>query len=180
MSNKIKQCKVCGKDIATSAKVCPYCGAKNKKPIYKRWWFIALTVFIILGVIGNLGGTDTDAPSKVEEKEPEIEYTEYTVEKLMNDLDKNAAKAKDRYVDKYVELSGRLSYIDVDGKYFSIRPEKETTISMLHVNCDLRKKDKESLKRLKELEVGDNVTVRGKITDIGDILGYDLKVDSIE
>ena len=184
MSNKIKQCKVCGKDIATSAKVCPYCGAKNKKPIYKRWWFILLVILFVLSIIGGLGGADTDTPtdtpSKVEEKEPEIEYTEYTVEKLMNDLDKNAAKAKDRYVDKYVELSGRLSYIDIDGKYFSIRPEKETTISMLHVNCDLRKKDKESLKRLKELEVGDNVTVRGKITDIGDILGYDLKVDSIE
>ena len=49
MSNKIKQCKVCGKDIATSAKVCPYCGAKNKKPIYMRWWLIIIIVFSVLG-----------------------------------------------------------------------------------------------------------------------------------
>ena len=53
MSNKIKQCKVCEKDIATSAKVCPYCGAKNKKPIYKRWWLILLVVLIVLSIIGG-------------------------------------------------------------------------------------------------------------------------------
>jgi len=28
---KLKKCKTCGKDIAKSAKVCPHCGAKNKR-----------------------------------------------------------------------------------------------------------------------------------------------------
>ena len=177
MSNKIKQCKVCGKDIATSAKVCPYCGAKNKKPIYKRWWFILLAVLIVLSIIGGLGGTDTDAPAKVEEKEPEIEYTEYTVDELVKDLNKNAASAKDKYDGQYVELTGKLSYVDSDGRYFGIKP-LESGLWLESVTCYI--KDKEQKENIKEHEVEEKITVKGKITDVGEILGYDLHLDSIE
>lgn len=181
MSNKIKQCKVCGKDIATSAKVCPYCGAKNKKPIYKRWWFIVLVVLIVLGIIGNLGGTDTDTPTdiqaKVEEKEPEIEYTAYTVNKLIGDLEKNAAKAQDKYEGKYVELTGELSVIDSDGKYIGLHSD-DTIFTLADVQCYI--KGDEQLDKVKEMEIGDTVTVKGKITDVGEIMGYELKVDSIK
>ena len=181
MSNKIKQCKVCGKDIATSAKVCPYCGAKNKKPIYKRWWFILLVVLIVLSIIGGLGGTDTDTPTdtpaKVEEKEPEIEYTEYTVNKLISDLEKNAAKAQDKYEGKYVELTGELSVIDSDGKYIALHSD-ENIFTLADVQCYI--KGDEQLDKVKEMEIGDTVTVKGKITDVGEIMGYELKVDSIK
>lgn len=181
MSNKIKQCKVCGKDIATSAKVCPCCGAKNKKPIYKRWWFILLVVLIVLSIIGSLGGADTDAPtdapSKVEEKEPEIEYTEYTVNKLIGDLEKNAAKAQDKYEGKYVELTGELSVIDSDGKYIALHSD-DTIFTLADVQCYI--KGDEQLDKVKEMEIGDTVTVKGKITDVGEIMGYELKVDSIK
>lgn len=181
MSNKIKQCSVCGKDIATSAKACPYCGAKNKKPIYKRWWFIVIIVLIVLGIIGNLGGTDTDAPTdtqaKVEEKEPEIEYTEYTVDELIKDLEKNAASAKDKYDGQYVELTGRLSSIDSDSRYFGMSPSANG-FWLENVTCYIKNKDQKE--RLKELEAGDIITVKGKITGVGEILGYDLHLDSIE
>ena len=33
---KLVTCKHCGEEIATGAKVCPKCGGKNKKPIYKQ------------------------------------------------------------------------------------------------------------------------------------------------
>ena len=181
MSNKIKQCKVCGKDIATSAKVCPYCGAKNKKPIYKRWWFILLVVLIVLSIIGGLGGADTDTPtdtpSKVEEKEPEIEYTEYTVDELIKDLGKNAANAKDKYDGQYVELTGRLSYVDSDGRYFGIKP-LETGLWLESVTCYI--KNKEQKENIKEHEVEEKIVVKGKIIDVGEILGYDMEVNSIE
>ena len=181
MSNKIKQCKVCGKDIATSAKVCPYCGAKNKKPICMRWWFVLLVVLVVLSIIGGLGETDTDTstdtPSKVEEKEPEIEYTEYTVDELIEDLGKNAASAKDKYDGQYVELTGRLSYVDSDGRYFGIKP-LESGLWLESVTCYI--KDKEQKENIKEHEVEEKITVKGKITDVGEILGYDLHLDSIE
>ncbi|EOU1489452.1 Ltp family lipoprotein [Clostridium perfringens] len=51
--SKMKKCKVCSKEIASSAKSCPGCGAKNKKAIYKRPWFIILAIIIILGAVGG-------------------------------------------------------------------------------------------------------------------------------
>ena len=33
-NKNLKPCKACGKEMAKSAKACPHCGAKNKKPIF--------------------------------------------------------------------------------------------------------------------------------------------------
>ena len=41
-------CKVCGAEIAKSAKACPHCGAANKKPVYRRPWFVVLCVLLAL------------------------------------------------------------------------------------------------------------------------------------
>lgn len=57
--SKLMKCKTCSKEIASSAKFCPSCGAKNKKPFYKRGWFIVLAIFIIIGAIGSAGSDDT-------------------------------------------------------------------------------------------------------------------------
>ena len=48
-------CKNCGAQIAKNAKVCPSCGAKNKKPFYKRVWFILLIVILAIGTIYSIG-----------------------------------------------------------------------------------------------------------------------------
>ena len=53
---KIINCKTCGAEIAASAKNCPFCGAKNKSPIYKRVWFWLLIVFIVIPIIGGIAG----------------------------------------------------------------------------------------------------------------------------
>lgn len=57
MKKNLTNCKVCGHEVAKSAKVCPNCGAKNKKPFYKRTWFIVLAVLVILSMITS-GGKD--------------------------------------------------------------------------------------------------------------------------
>lgn len=57
--DKMTKCKTCGADIAKSAKVCPACGAKQKKPVA----LIVIAVFIAIGIIGAaLGG---NSPEKV-------------------------------------------------------------------------------------------------------------------
>lgn len=55
----MKKCKVCSKEIASNAKTCPECGAKNKKAIYKRPWFIVLAIIIIIGAIGGSSYEDS-------------------------------------------------------------------------------------------------------------------------
>lgn len=44
---------------------------KEKKPLYKRTWFIIVAVLLLLGGIGNaLGGSSTDEPTASIEQEP--------------------------------------------------------------------------------------------------------------
>ena len=59
MNAKMTNCKVCGAEIAKNAKLCPSCGAKNKKPFYKKWWLWALIVVLVLS-FGN-SGNDTNS-----------------------------------------------------------------------------------------------------------------------
>lgn len=51
---------------------------KEKKPFYKKWWFIALAIFIVVGIIGQLGGSEEKEPQKTasapEEKVEEKEF----------------------------------------------------------------------------------------------------------
>ena len=61
--DKMTTCKHCGQEIAASAKICPHCGGKNKPPIYKRGWFIALIVLIILYAIGSSDSSSNTASS---------------------------------------------------------------------------------------------------------------------
>ena len=61
--DKMTTCKHCGQEIAASAKICPHCGGKNKPPIYKRGWFIALIVLIILYAVGSSDSSSNTASS---------------------------------------------------------------------------------------------------------------------
>lgn len=60
---KIIQCKACSKEIASNAKSCPGCGAKNSKPFYKKIWFWIVAVIIAAGI----GGAGSDEPKVVSE-----------------------------------------------------------------------------------------------------------------
>ena len=56
--SKMIQCKVCNEEIAVGAKVCPKCGAKNKKPFYKKWWVWLIAIIVIVAIAG--GGSDEE------------------------------------------------------------------------------------------------------------------------
>lgn len=60
---KLIKCKSCGNEIASNAKACPKCGAKNSKPFYKKIWFWVLVVIIIAAI----GGSGSNKPKLVSE-----------------------------------------------------------------------------------------------------------------
>lgn len=64
---KMKPCKACGQEIAKSAKVCPHCGAKNKKP--PVGCLVVLILFLLVGACGAMG-SDTDTTLPVESAPP--------------------------------------------------------------------------------------------------------------
>lgn len=182
----MKTCSSCGAEIAKSAKACPKCGAKNKKPVYKRGWFIALVAVILIGAAANMGADKPDAatPSSTTntsgapaETQKPVEYTAYNVSELVKDLDSNAMKAEEKYNDAYVTLTGKLYNIDSDGKYISLE-QTSGDFTLTTVQCFI--KDDEQKAKIMEMSVGDTVVLNGQITGVGEVLGYTLDIDSIQ
>ena len=60
---KMIKCKTCNKEIASNAKSCPECGAKNQKPFYKRGWFIVVAFLVIILAIGSAGSGSSTTDS---------------------------------------------------------------------------------------------------------------------
>ena len=126
---KMSVCKHCGAEIAANAKVCPKCGGKNKRPLYKRPWFLVLAALLALAIVGNLGGQSQNpapeedagttaqenlAPADTERGEEPV-YTACSVSEMMELLGNNALKASEQYEGQYMEVTGRLAVIDSDG-----------------------------------------------------------------
>lgn len=65
---KIVKCKTCGAEIAKSAKVCPKCGAKQKKHIVLGVILVIFGILLISAAIG--GGSDDGEPKKVVDSTP--------------------------------------------------------------------------------------------------------------
>ena len=195
MGKKMIQCKHCGAEIAAGAKICPKCGGKNNKPVYKRPWFIVLAVIVVLAVIGNLnapaqnpsdssGGTQPSGSSggrpsagSSQSEQVQITYTPYEVGTLMDDLESNALKAAETYGDQYVALTGQLNVIDSSGKYISITPVGDE-FAILGVQCYI--KSNEQLEVIKSASIGDTLEVKGKIKEVGEVMGYSMDIDTLD
>lgn len=65
---KLTTCRACGGELAKSAKVCPHCGARNKKPLFKKWWFWAILVVFILA----FAAPKNDTPAENTASEPAV------------------------------------------------------------------------------------------------------------
>jgi len=187
-NQKITKCKTCNAEISKSAKVCPSCGAKNSKPLYMRPWFIILAILLVIIIATSSGNNDTPATtiSQAESStsqtnttvpEPEvIEYTPYTVDKLVDDLNENALSAKMNYDGKYVELTGDLCNIDASGDYITLQPMYDEW-SFDTIQCYIE--TEEQLTKVASMKTGDKVVLRGQVTDVGEILGYFLEIHEI-
>ena len=67
MKSGQKLCRYCKSELPQGAKVCPQCGRKQKKGIFK-WLLIAFAVLIVIGIIaGNSGEDKSDKPTTAPE-----------------------------------------------------------------------------------------------------------------
>lgn len=101
--SKMTTCKHCGAEIAASAKVCPHCGGKNKPPIYKRWWFIAIIVLIVLSAIGGSGNSSDSSASSSKATSNASASTASSVASVGPEISEDDYKAECQTVD-YKEL----------------------------------------------------------------------------
>ncbi|MDR1605257.1 MAG: hypothetical protein LBS10_10830 [Gracilibacteraceae bacterium] len=187
MAAKLKKCGSCGAEIASSAKTCPQCGAKNKQPIFKKWWFwVIVVVVIVIGIASSMGGgnspstttpsTDQSGGTTPAQEVPKPDPIVLDTDTLFDALEANALKASSTYKGQYVELTGKLSSIDSSGSYFSLGSLVDEW-SFDTVLCNITKNQQAIVA---EFEKDQEVTVVGTITDVGEIMGYTIKVESIK
>ena len=81
------------------------------------------------------------------------------------------------YQNKYVEVKGNIANFDSDGSYISIEPVNADPFDFISVMCYI--KNDSQLDFLLEKSVGDTVTIKGKITSVGEVLGYSIKIEEV-
>lgn len=176
---KMVTCKSCGKEIARSAKVCPECGAKNKKPLYKKWWVWVLAV-VVIAVIGSAGGNDSNegtSQGNTTTQTEEIVYEIVDLGVMIDELNNNAMKAEKTYQNKHIEFAAKISSFDSDGDYVSVEPVNADAWNLYTAMCYI--KNDEQLNFLLEKNVGDTVTIKGKVKSIGEVLGYSIDIAEV-
>ncbi len=113
--------------------------------------------------------TPEPTPETTPEPTPEPEYISIKVDDMMDLLEENALKAENTYQDMYLEVTGKLEVIDSDGKYISLHRIKDD-YDIVGVRCDINNEIQKN--QVMEMKKGDIITVKVKITSIGEIMGY--------
>lgn len=174
-TEKTKKCKYCKTEIPADAKVCPQCRKKLKGGKLK-WVLIILIVFCAIGYAAGSGSDSGSSGSAKKEESTSIEYTTVSVNDMMTALNDNAMGASDKYKGKYLEITGKLTNIDAAGKYIDLMADGDFEI--IGVQCYIKNDDQKA--KISSLTKGDTVTLKGKCTDVGEVLGYSLDITEIE
>ena len=177
---KTKKCKYCKTEIPADAKVCPQCRKKLKGGKLK-WVVLIILVGAIIGAVAGESDSESDksaatATSSEKKEAAPIEYTAVSVNDMMSDLDSNAMGASDKYKGKYLEITGKLTNIDASGEYINLTADGDFEI--IGVQCNIKNDEQKS--KVASLTKGDKVTLKGKCTDVGEVLGYSFDIDEIE
>lgn len=143
---------------------------------------IPLVIGVLLLAVASSSSSITDTADdkaikgEITNKENKKTYTKVDIDTMEDELENNAAAAKDTYKDKYLEITGKLDTIDSDLKYISlISATKEWDLVGIH--CSI--KNATTKDTVKTLTRGQTIIIRGKITDVGEVLGYYLDIDEI-
>lgn len=106
-------------------------------------------------------------------------FEDATLDELFDALDDNELKAKDTYLGRYVRVTGILRDVDVDGAYVTI--DDGDFLTSRSIRCDLVTDD--ARRDAADVSKGDEVAVRGKVTDVFDGLfsrGYTIDAHHVD
>ena len=175
-------CKKCGQEIDKKAVICVNCGCKVKKPIYKKWWFWVLVFLAVILIGSTTSGNDKEASDSSgnitsSSSQQDITYETVELQTMFDELKTNAMKAENKYQGKHVEFKCKIRSFDSDGSYISVEPinasEWNLTSAMCYIKNDTQKEF------LLEKNVDDEITVKGKIKSIGEVLGYSIDIKEV-
>jgi hypothetical protein len=138
--------------------------------------FILTMAVIGLFAIG-FSASDDEKSNSVAQEEVPTNVKKVSVEDMLLDLTENEMRAQKKYANKWFEIVGRLGSMDSEGEYFSLVGE---ALIMIDVHCKIPKDKREELTNiLASMDKGERIAVKGKVTDMGEIMGYQVTVVEI-
>jgi hypothetical protein len=140
----------------------------------KRFWVIGvLAIVLIMQQTGNSGSTDADNSASETTTEAPAEATPVTAKQLLSELEENPLGAKTSWDGKLVTITGIVDNIDASGDYFSLSAGELTFIGiMVYI-------DDSFVDAVSAFKKGQEVTVTGTISDVGELMGYSVDAVSI-
>ena len=136
MSSKVKVCKSCSQEFAKNAKFCPHCGAKNKKPIFKKWWFwvIIALLFIVIGSSGD----DTDSENVANNTDS---IASESTDNATSKIDKTETPTKTEYYVGDILEDGNMKIVFMSsGDYTEENEFMQPADGKKYIYCSLRLK----------------------------------------
>lgn len=169
-------CKNCGQEIDKKAVVCTGCGCKIKKPFYKKWWFW-LIVVVVIAIAGSSSGGSDNSTNTTNKQAEVITYEVVDLQAMFDELDGNAMKAESAYQDKYIEFQCKIANFDSDGRYIGVEPVNASEWNFSTAMCYIKDDAQKSF--LIEKNVGDTITIKGQVKEIGEVLGYSIDIKEV-
>lgn len=149
----------------------------------KKWLrAMCLVMVLVLFTVFALGsGSDETASgskgSTTSAETKPVEYTTVEIDMLLDELSKNAYNAQQKWKDQYVAIEGGIiSTIDASGEYFAIESTDDQYF-LESISVDIPKNIRSEV--MSSISSGASVTVKGKITDVGEIMGYSVDADDV-
>ena len=96
---------------------------------------------------------------------------------MIQDIEDNALKAQSTYKDKYFEISGKLSNVDSSGKYIGV-DGTNGDFNLVNIQCYIKSDEQKNV--VAELSKDQNIVVKGKVTNVGEVMGYSVDIDEIK
>lgn len=164
------------------------------KTSWKKGVKIGITVFFAVVLLAAIfGGSSSDSGSSSGQTQGQSnssqsetqnnsqsarDYQTVSIRDMLDALESNALKAEDTYMDKYIQFTGYLDQIDSSGSYVTVKAmDADEWDFMASIECGIETEEQKNA--VMEMNSGDKVTVKGKVTMVGDILGYYVEMDSI-
>jgi len=139
---------------------------KEKKSVFKKWWFWAIVIFVVLIIIGS-SSEDSNTQTKTQtqtqsQPEQKVEAIKLNAETLRQAYKENEVNGDNLYKEKLVEISGTVDTIGKDvTKEAYITFETPESVSFDKVQCMFNQTEEAGLAQLKK---GQAIKVQGTVS----------------
>ena len=120
-------CRNCKAEMPKGTRVCPSCGARNKKPFYQRGWFIILAVLIVFFIIGSIGDKKEEYETKKEQESSEYRWPDNELAMMISQPESKLGKVQLESEESFMIDIYKVSYnqyedyvVDCKGKGFTV------------------------------------------------------------